>query len=698
MPAVRVQNLVFSYDAADNIAVNNVSFELKHGSYTVLAGMNGSGKSTTARIIAGLLQAQKGSVEIEEGLRVGIIFQSPKDQIICSIVSDDTSFGPKNMGFSKAEVELNTIESLSATGMIPFANHKSMNLSLGQTQKVALSGILAMDPDILILDEALSMLDPKSREEMYHFIDLVNSKGCTILHISHDIESVTRARNVILMNKGKVCWEGTCQDFLSDEKLVEKLTGKELEIKKEKWTSEGKEISLSARDLSFSYDKKNPVLNKLSFDLYRGTLTALVGPSGSGKSTLLEILSGLLVQESGEIVCSERPSLAQQNTDAALFENYAADDVAFGPRNKGLAGKKLLQVVKDAMKKCNIDYEVFGNRQTFCLSGGEKKRLAVAGIVALDSEIILFDEPATALDGESRYKIMHLMRELADSGKTVLFSTHKRDEAAFADKVINLASDNLLAEASSQGSLEKLKRPDSLKILENLRKLAFLNTEKKSGITGKLPDVLKVLLFLFTFVFSLCVNNLRVQVLFLLFGFFYALLSAFSVKRLLLSMIKIIPLLLFFCIFQMIFAPSLADEIRYLDYKFFTVTPSKLVNCLKILLRTECALTLICGFVNSINENQLINAFSILLYPLKLFRFPVKYCLILIEIVFRFIPLLLEEATCIIKTQLVRGGLGKARGFFGKIRAVIPLLVPLIIQSLKRAEILAEALTARGFK
>lgn len=177
MPAVQVNNLYFSYENAESAAVNNVSFELKHGSYTVLAGKNGSGKSTVARIVAGLFEPQKGSVKIEENLRVGIIFQSPKDQIICGVVFQDTEFGPKNLGFPKPEVELNVIESLGVTGMLDFANHRTMNLSLGQTQKVALSGILAMDPDILILDEAFSMLDPKSRDEMYNFIDSINSKG-----------------------------------------------------------------------------------------------------------------------------------------------------------------------------------------------------------------------------------------------------------------------------------------------------------------------------------------------------------------------------------------------------------------------------------------------------------------------------------------------------------------------------------------
>ncbi len=699
MPAVQVKNLFFSYENAESSAVDNVTFELKHGSYTVLAGKNGSGKSTVAKIIAGLLEPKKGSVEIEENLRVGIIFQSPKDQIICGIVFHDTEFGPKNLGFSKSEVELNAIESLSATGMLDFANHKTMNLSLGQTQKVALSGILAMDPDILILDEAFSMLDPKSRDEMYTFIDSINNKGVTVFHISHDLEAVCHARDVIFMQNGKISWAGTSGGFLADKKLVEKLAGKKLPVNSGKWNSEGKEIVFSARNLNFSYNKNISLLKNISFDLYKGSLTALIGPSGCGKSTLLEILCGLRSADSGKVYCVERPVIAQQNSDSALFENFAADDVAFGPRNKGLHGKALKELVKNSMNQCNLDFEKYADRQTFCLSGGEKKRLAVAGIVALDADIILFDEPTAALDGESRVKVMNLMKELAGQGKTVLFSTHQRDEAAFADRVINLSAENIsVPEKTASESLPEMKRIPALSVLERIQKFSFEENEKKSGLFEKFPPVLKYILFLGLFCSALVVRPVVACGIFLLAGIIYALLAKYPPKKLFSTMIKIVPLLLFFCLFQMIFAPALPDEIRFCSFRFFMVTPSKLLNCLKVLLRTECAVCLICGFAHSTDEVQLVKGFSDLLLPLRLFRIPTKYIVVTVEIIFRFLPLLLDEAACIVKTQLVRGGLGNSKGFFGKIRAVIPLVAPLIVQSLKRAESLSYALTARGFK
>lgn len=700
MPALEVKNLVFAYEHSDSTAVNDVSFELKHGSYTVLAGKNGSGKSTVARIIAGLLLQQSGTVKIEEDLRVGIIFQSPKDQIICGIVSHDTSFGPENLGLSKSEVELNTIESLSAAGILELSNHNSMALSLGQTQKVAFSGILAMDPDVVILDEALSMLDPESRLDFFNFIDAINAKGITVLHITHDIEAVQRSRDVILMEKGKVCWSGTAEEFFEEPARVEMITGKPLEKCSEDLNPEEKKVTFSMEEVSYSYDKKNPVVNKASFELYEGSLTAIVGPSGTGKSTLLEIASGLLRPDEGKIRCIGRPALAQQNSDSALFEKYAADDVAFGPRNLGLAGKALKETVKKSMELCNLDFKAFANRQTLCLSGGEKKRLAVAGIIALNSDIIFFDEPTAALDGESRFKMMQLLKKLADEGKTVMFSTHQMDEAEFADRIINLEEIQGKGKAEKdRTALEELEPVKAVGVLEAVQKYSWgMGLAGGKSPVSHLPAVLKYLLFLALFCSSLILRPIVFCGALLVLSFSYALLAGSPFKKLVSSILKLVPLMLFFCIFQMVFAPSLADEVRFVDYRFFTVTPSKLFLCLKTLIKTECALCAIWGFASSTSEEQLTKGISDLLLPLKLIHIPVKYLTVLMGIIFRFIPLLLDEACCILKTQLIRGGLGKSKGFFGNLKAMIPLIVPLIIQTLKRAEALAEALTARGFK
>ena len=713
--AVSVKQLCFSYENAPEPAVQDVSFELDSGSYTVIAGVNGSGKSTTARIIAGLLQPSAGTVEIAAGLRTGFVFQSPKDQLICGVIARDTAFGPQCQSLPASEIELRTIESLKATGMLDYAMHKSMFLSLGQTQKAALSGILAINPDILILDESVSMLDPKSREEIFTFLDMLHKKKRTILHITHDSDAISRAKDIIVMNGGKIIWKGNSSSFFADKtgSVYRSVFGTPLEnrscFQNKTQNRPAQEILLKAENISFSYGT-HAVLKNISFSLKRGTLTALTGASGSGKTTLLEILAGLKKQDSGTVRSADKPLLCQQNSDAALFEAFAADDVAFGPRNSGIKGKELLECVKTAMNRVNLPFEEFASKQTNCLSGGQKRRLSVAGIIAMKGDILLFDEPSAGLDGAAKYTVMHLLRSLAESGKTVLFTTHHYDEAQFADTSITLEKAGLIApdfspeeenKADGQKTVLTEQKPSAgifspeyfSKMLDSLSE-----NQAEQKRLQKLPAVIKYILFIALFAVSVAVQPVSLCAALLPVTILYALCSCCPAKKLFRSLIKILPFLLFFCILQMIFAPASADDTVFLPYKYFFLTAGKLWQCLKIILHTECALCCICAFSSSATENDILKGFSDLLAPLRLLKIPVKYPVILMEIIFRFIPLLLDEAISIIKIQLVRGGLKDEKGFFGKIRAIIPLIVPLIIQTVRRAEILADAMTVRGFK
>lgn len=713
--AVSVKQLCFSYENAPEPAVQDVSFELDSGSYTVIAGVNGSGKSTTARIIAGLLQPSAGTVEIADGLRTGFVFQSPKDQLICGVVARDTAFGPQCQSLPDSEIELRTIESLKSTGILDYAMHKSMFLSLGQTQKAALSGILAINPDILILDESVSMLDPKSREEIFTFLDMLHKKKRTILHITHDSDAISRAKDIIVMNGGKIIWKGNSSSFFADKtgSVYRSVFGTPLEnrscFQNKTQNRPAQEILLKAENISFSYGT-HAVLKNISFSLKRGTLTALTGASGSGKTTLLEILAGLKKHDSGTVRSAGKPLLCQQNSDAALFEVFAADDVAFGPRNSGIKGKELLECVKTAMNRVNLPFEEFASKQTNCLSGGQKRRLSVAGIIAMKGDILLFDEPSAGLDGAAKYTVMHLLRSLAESGKTVLFTTHHYDEAQFADTSITLEKAGLIApdfspeeenKADGQKTVLTEQKPSAgifspeyfSKMLDSLSK-----NQAEQKRLQKLPAVIKYILFIALFAVSVAVQPVSLCAALLPVTILYALCSCCPAKKLFRSLIKILPFLLFFCILQMIFAPASANDTVFLPYKYFFVTAGKLWQCLKIILHTECALCCICAFSSSATENDILKGFSDLLAPLRLLKIPVKYPVILMEIIFRFIPLLLDEAISIIKIQLVRGGLKDEKGFFGKIRAIIPLIVPLIIQTVRRAEILADAMTVRGFK
>ena len=704
MKAISVKNVCFSYENAPEPALNDVSFELEKGSYTALVGLNGSGKSTLARIMAGIIEPGSGSIEKSRNAKIGIVFQSPKNQIICGTVRKDVAFGPVTEGLPQSEVELRLIEGLSAVNLLHCCNSRVHELSLGQEQKLAFSSILALNPEILILDEAVAMLDLAAKEEIYKLLDDLNAKGVTVLHITHELYGVKRASDVLVMKKGRIVWGGKARAFFSEKQLIAELSGEPL-IKEKKRNAEKKvPVSLSVSNLSFGYGKED-VLKNVSFEVEAGSLVALTGASGSGKSTLLEILAGLLKPGSGTVSGVCRPALCQQNCDAALFENFAADDVAFGLRNSGIKGKELVRRVRSAMEAVNLPFDEYADRQTYCLSGGEKKRLAVAGIIALDSDILLFDEPGAALDGQSHSKVMTLLRSLADQGKTVIFSTHNMEEAAFVDSVLHIENGNVLSGFSGKNKkeyvepvkLSEINVLPNLDVLDGFRKVVF---EKKSDsfVISRVPAVLRTLLFLCFFTGIIIVGSFKGLALLLALSVMYGLFSGIKPKNLFAGMAKLLPFLLFFAVFQILFGAVNDSDSVFFEFKWICITREKLLLCLKVLLRTECALGAVWAYVTSVSEDDFISGLTKLLSPLKYIGVPVRDVFVLMEIIFRFVPLLVEEAVCIVKTQLIRGGLGRAKGFMNKIRAFLPLIVPLIIQTLKRAESLADALTARGFK
>ena len=714
MSVIRVKNLNFKYPQSNKAALSDVSFGIEKGSYVAIVGYNGCGKTTLARLLCGLELPESGTITIEENNRIGIVFQSPKDQLVSGVVSRDTAFGPQNLGLKPGEVELRVIESLNIVDMLDRASSSTSALSLGQTQKIALSGVLALRPEILILDEAVSMLDPESRGEILEFIRYWHKCGNTIIQITHDMEVLSDADSVIGIEDGKVFFYGTQKAFLADKENVKRICGENLPENPRNKELSKNELSLTLRNLSYihSNSKQNAHgIFDINLDFYKGSLTALTGASGAGKSTLMEVCSGLLIPESGEIksFTEARPVLAQQNAQAALFEAFAADDVAFGPRNRGVKGKALTALVRKSMDQAALPFEEFGERHTFELSGGEQRRLSIAGILAMDAEILFFDEPTAGLDSRARNEVMALLRSLADQGKTVIFSTHKMDEAAFADREIfikdgRVEKDSLSEKTADTGSLSETSSRQPVEVASLIAGLKNLSLglsrsrhEKKSPVE-KLPPVVRILLFMALFVFSLVVRPLWLCCLALAAGLLYCLLSGFSLRRLFTAIIKILPFLLFFSIFQMIFHPALPDEVRFTNWKWFMVTPSKLLFCLAAIIRTDAALACISAFFVSTPEYDLMDGLKILLHSLFLRGKLARYFILIIEVIFRFIPLLVDEAVSILKTQAIRGGLGNVKGKLAKIRSVIPLIVPLVVQTIKRSEALADAITMRCFK
>ena len=232
MSYISIKDLSFSYDEKTNV-LNNLNIDIEKGDWVAILGHNGSGKSTLAKIIVGLLEANSGSVSIE-GIelneetaydlrkKIGIVFQNPDNQFVGVTVKDDIAFGMENLCFTRKEMLENINFYAEKVGMKEFLDKEPSNLSGGQKQRVAIAGILAMQTDIIIFDEATSMLDPYGRDDLIKYIESLHKDGFTIIMITHDINEALLADKILILNKGeKVILDKTEKVLKTEEAFTE---------------------------------------------------------------------------------------------------------------------------------------------------------------------------------------------------------------------------------------------------------------------------------------------------------------------------------------------------------------------------------------------------------------------------------------------------------------------------------------------
>ena len=236
---IEIRNLSFSYDYEEEnktLVLDDVTLDIERGSYTVIVGHNGSGKSTLAKLMIGLLEKEKGNIYID-GLelnrdtiyeirnKIGVVFQNPDNQFIGATVEDDIAFGLENHLVPNNEMQPIIEEYANKTGMLEFLDKEPTKLSGGQKQRVAIAGVLAMRPEIIILDEATSMLDPKGKREIKELIKKMRDivPNITIVSITHDISEAVASDKVVVMNKGKVFATGTPKEIFSDEDKLKEV-------------------------------------------------------------------------------------------------------------------------------------------------------------------------------------------------------------------------------------------------------------------------------------------------------------------------------------------------------------------------------------------------------------------------------------------------------------------------------------------
>ncbi len=221
-PVIQIKNLTFAYPNAPAPALEGVSLDIFPGTFTAVLGSNGSGKSTLAKHLNAILLPTGGQVlvdgmdtALEENLipirrRVGMVFQNPDNQIVANVVEDDVAFAPENLGIEPGEIRRRVDDALCQVGMYDFRMHAPHLLSGGQKQRVAMAGVLAMRPDVLVLDEPTAMLDPQGRKEVLSTVEqLCREQGITVVLITHHMEEAARADRVVVLNKGRIAMDGT---------------------------------------------------------------------------------------------------------------------------------------------------------------------------------------------------------------------------------------------------------------------------------------------------------------------------------------------------------------------------------------------------------------------------------------------------------------------------------------------------------
>lgn len=497
---VRLAHVNLRY--GNSVALDDVTLEVCRGERVCVLGANGSGKSTLASVICGLLAPDEGDVELaghavctggvpdlaayrDARRQLGLVFQNPDDQIVTSVVADDVAFGPENLGVPRAQISVRVARELRRVAMEKYAHADPSRLSGGQRQRVCIAGALAMEPAVLVLDEPSSLLDVRGRAAIMRVMGRLAAAGATLVHVTHFMDEALAADRVVVMQHGHVALEGTPDEVFAakNAQVIEALglempfearlavalrqagaaggaiaaPGAPSDEKPAACAPAAEPLAILARDLGFSYGPDAQALDGVSLEVPVRATTAIVGQTGSGKSTLLRLLCGLEAADAGSLtVCGINAATKRgrrqvrravgyvmQHPERQLFAQTVAEDVAFGPRNQGLSAAEVKRRVAHALDLVGLADR--RDASPFELSGGQQRLAAIAGVLAMEPELLVLDEPTAGLDPRGRARLRALMADLAAHGVTLLQVTHSMEDAARADHVVVLDQSHVLA-------------------------------------------------------------------------------------------------------------------------------------------------------------------------------------------------------------------------------------------------------------
>lgn len=522
-PLIRIENLSFRYPGATEDTLRNVNLEIERGDFVAVMGGNGAAKTTLCKTFNGLIPHYwsgdfAGRVEVDGvdtwessvaalSQRVGYVYQDFQNQLVRPTVRDEIAFAPINFGLPDHEERVDA--ALELLGITALADRFVWQLSGGQAHRTALASVLAMEPQLIVVDEPAAELDPIGAEEVYRALERVNREhGVTVVTIEHHAEFVARyARSVVLMAHGAPVWHLPVREAMrrADDlaaggipvpQIVE--AAQLLGIGETPCTvaeavdaigplrsravppdaaaapaalpapttarAEATEPVARIRDLNHSIIDvtgfERPILRGIDLDLHAGERIALVGGNGAGKTTLLRMLAGIVVARSGDVTIgatstrkhsarafAEQVAYLAQHPELMFLTGSVRDDVALHPRSRRVpdAAERVEEVLE------RVRLLPFAERDGRTLSGGQQRRATLAIGLAMRPRILLLDEPTSSLDAASRASVYGMLDELAHTIECTVVATHDMQLVAeWATRVIVLEQGTVLADTSAR--------------------------------------------------------------------------------------------------------------------------------------------------------------------------------------------------------------------------------------------------------
>lgn len=515
-----VENLSFRYRDRQGAAIHNISFSAQPGEILLIAGASGCGKTTLIRSINGLIpRSYKGEMsgrilvhgEETAGMKlstisqkIGTVLQDPERQILGTKVLNEVAFGLENLGLSRVEILQRVDEALAHLKITHLRGRDTFLLSGGEKQKVALAGVLAMRPSILLLDEPLASLDPASAAETLDAVRALADEGMTVLMVEHRVEDVLRIHpeRVMYMSAGEIRYLGDVKGLsqvvnyrevkLPAEDIVERAQHDPAPAAIRVLPGAGslpvrEEALVRFEQVAFGYETGIEILHGIDLEIKRGDVIAVLGPNGAGKTTFVKHAIGLLKPRSGRVLVNgkdtKEASVAEiagtlgyvfQSPSHMLFAPTVREELAFGPTNLKHSKDEIEKEVQEALRIVNLSDKE--QDPPLALSFGQQKRVSIAAILAMRSRILVMDEPTAGQDYQNYMNFMDAILQMPGF-EAVMFITHDVDLAViYANRVLLVADGRLVADGSPQDVLHDFDRLKACRVVPS--SLLSLNVKR----------------------------------------------------------------------------------------------------------------------------------------------------------------------------------------------------------------------------